>query len=87
MRDESAFPAAYSGHIEIELADGRVVRHREQVNRGHDERPLSNDEIVAKFRDTIGTAASAGTAEKVLDAVLSLGDGTPASDFAEVCRG
>ncbi|SFS74911.1 MmgE/PrpD family protein [Saccharopolyspora flava] len=85
--DESAFPAAYSGYVEIELADGRVLRHREQVNRGHDERPLSNDEIVAKFHDTIGTAASAATAEKVLDAVLSLGDDTPAADFAEACRG
>jgi 2-methylcitrate dehydratase PrpD len=85
--DESAFPGAYSGFVEIELADGRVLRHREQVNRGHDGRPLSNDEIVAKFRDTIGTAAPVGTAEKVLDAVLSLGDGTPASEFAEACRG
>ncbi|WP_406690029.1 hypothetical protein REH65_29445 [Saccharopolyspora sp. ID03-671] len=64
-----------------------MLRHREQVNRGHDERPLSNDEIVAKFHDTIGTAASTATSEKVLDAVLSLGDDTPAADFAEACRG
>lgn len=82
----SAFPGAYSGAIEIELADGRVLRHREQVNRGHDERPLTNDEIVAKFSETIGTVASESTADKVLNAVLSLGDETPALAFAEACR-
>ncbi|MCE3556000.1 MmgE/PrpD family protein [Pseudonocardia sp. RS11V-5] len=84
---DSAFPAAYSGAVEIELADGRVLRHREQVNRGHDERPLTNDEVVAKFRETIGRVADAATTDRVLNAVLSLGDGTPAADFAEACRG
>lgn len=84
---DSAFPAAYSGAVEIELADGRVLRHREQVNRGHDERPLTNAEVVAKFRETIGRVAPDATADRVLNAVLSLGDGTPAADFAEACRG
>jgi 2-methylcitrate dehydratase PrpD len=84
---DSAFPAAYSGAVEIELADGRVLRHREQVNRGHDERPLTNAEVVAKFRETIGRVADAATTDRVLDAVLSLGDDTPAADFAEACRG
>ncbi|GAA2879258.1 MmgE/PrpD family protein [Pseudonocardia halophobica] len=84
---DSAFPAAYSGAVEIELADGRVLRHREQVNRGHDERPLTNAEVVAKFRETIGRVAPAATADRVLNAVLSLGDGTAAADFAEACRG
>ncbi|MEQ3551920.1 MmgE/PrpD family protein [Pseudonocardia nematodicida] len=84
---DSAFPAAYSGAIEIELADGRVLRHREQVNRGHDERPLSNDEIAAKFAGTIGTVASPAVADRVRAAVLGLGDDTPAAAFAEACRG
>lgn len=86
MRDESAFPAAYSGHIEIELADGRVVRHREQVNRGHDERPLSNAEIEQKFRGTIGRVADDATVDRVRAAVLGLGDGGSAAEFAEACR-
>lgn len=85
---DSAFPAAYSGAVEIELADGRVLRHREQVNRGHDQRPLTNDEIVAKFRETIGRVATDATADRVRSAVLSLGTpGTPAAEFAEACRG
>jgi 2-methylcitrate dehydratase PrpD len=84
---DSAFPRAYSGAVEIELTDGRVLTHREQVNRGHDERPLSNAEIVAKYRGTIGRVADDATAQRVQDAVLSLGDERSAAEFAEACRG
>ncbi|GAA4751247.1 MmgE/PrpD family protein [Actinomycetospora chibensis] len=84
---EGLFPDAYSGRVEIELADGRVVAHREQVNRGHDQRPLTNAEIVEKFEGTIGRVADAATAERVRAAVLALGDDRPAAEFAEACRG
>ena len=84
---EGLFPDAYSGRVEIELAGGRVVAHREQVNRGHDQRPLTNAEIVEKFEGTIGRVAGAATAGRVRAAVLSLGDDRPAAEFAEACRG
>lgn len=84
---EGLFPDAYSGRVEIELADGRVVAHREQVNRGHDQRPLTNAEIVEKFEGTIGRVADAATAERMRAAVLALGDDRPAAEFAEACRG
>ena len=83
---ESAFPRAYSGAVEIELGDGRVLAHREQVNRGHEARPLSNAEIVAKFEQTIALAADAATAERVKQAVLGLEEDRPATEFAEACR-
>jgi 2-methylcitrate dehydratase PrpD len=84
---DSAFPAAYSGAVEIELTDGRVLRHREQVNRGHEDRPLSNADIVAKFDQTVALAAGPDTAARVKNAVLALGSDRPAADFAEDCRG
>lgn len=84
--DDSAFPDAYSGAVEIELSDGSRVRHREQVNRGHEQRPLTNSEIVEKFRVTTGRVADADTIDRVQRAVLALGDDTPARDFAEACR-
>ena len=83
---ESAYPDAYSGALEIRLADGRVVHHREQINRGHELRPLSNDEIVAKFRENIGRVADTVTADRVQRAVLSLGDDGPAVAFVDACR-
>lgn len=86
--DESAFPRAYSGYVEIELTDGRVLTRREQVNRGHDERPLTNDEIAAKYASSMALVTDAGTADRVRGAVLGLGatDGS-ARDFAEALRG
>lgn len=84
--DDSAFPDAYSGMIEIELSDGRRVAHREQVNRGHDERPLTNNDIIEKFRATMGRVVDTATADRVQRAVLALGDDTDARDFAEACR-
>jgi 2-methylcitrate dehydratase PrpD len=82
---DSAFPRAYSGFVEIELTDGRRVSHREQVNRGHDERPLTDAEIVAKFRESMSVVADEATTDRVERAVLSMGDDRPARDFAEAC--
>ncbi len=45
----SAFPRYYSGEIVIRTKDGRELRHREEVNRGADTRPLSAEETRAKF--------------------------------------
>lgn len=83
---DSAFPDAYSGYVEIELADERVLTRREQVNRGHDERPLTNADIDAKFAESMGRVADAATTERVRAAVLGLGDDRPATEFAEACR-
>ena len=82
---DSAFPRAYSGHVEVELTDGRRVSHREQVNRGHEERPLTDADIVAKFRESMSVVADAATTDRVERAVLSLGDDRPAREFAEAC--
>ena len=76
---DSAFPTYYSGEVVIRTTDGRTLRHREQVNRGADTRPLSADEIVAKFRDNAAMTLAPDRAERALDAVMALdGDSTPA---------
>jgi len=82
---ESAFPRAYSGWVQITTTDGRVLTHREQVNRGHADRPLTDADVVAKYRESMAPVADEATTERVLAAVLSLGDGGSARDFAEAC--
>ncbi len=69
---DSGFPKHYSGAVEITLHDGRVLKHREQVNRGADERPLSADEIIAKYQDNMRTATSRDVTARVQDLVLGL---------------
>lgn len=48
---DGPFPAAYSGRLVITLRDGTVLEQDEPVNRGAADRPLSNVEIVTKYRD------------------------------------
>ena len=76
---DSAFPTYYSGEVAIRTTDGRTLRHREQVNRGADTRPLSADEIIAKYRDNAAMTLAPDRAEQALDAVMALdGNATPA---------
>ncbi|MBU2407816.1 MAG: MmgE/PrpD family protein, partial [Gammaproteobacteria bacterium] len=45
---DATYPRHYSGEVRVRLDDGTELRQREAVNRGHAERPLSNDEVRAK---------------------------------------
>jgi 2-methylcitrate dehydratase PrpD len=68
----SGFPKWYSGEVIVQLKDGREFSHREQVNRGAADRPLLNEEIIAKFMDNAQLAVSATRAEELRDAVLAM---------------
>lgn len=83
---DSPFPAAYSGEVVVTTRDGRELRHREQVNRGAADRPLSNTEIADKYLDNALLAVSRGRAERIRDAMLNLEQGS-ARDLAEVLGG
>ena len=66
----STFPRHYTGEVVVETEDGRTLRHREGVNRGCADRPLSNGEVVAKFFDNADRAVPRRAAEHIRDAVL-----------------
>lgn len=66
----STFPRHFTGEVIVETADGRTLRHREALNRGCADRPLSNDEVVAKFLDNAERAVPRRLAERMRDAVL-----------------
>ncbi|OLL27421.1 2-methylcitrate dehydratase [Burkholderia sp. SRS-W-2-2016] len=68
----STFPRHYTGEVCLELANGETLSHREAVNRGSADRPLSNDEIVAKYRANAGRALPEARIEKIRETVLSL---------------
>lgn len=73
---DSAFPRFYSGEVVVRLKDGRELRHREARNRGSDARPLSPDEVVAKFHGNAERVLSASGARQLAEEVLAL-DGAP----------
>ncbi len=81
---DSAFPTYFSGEVAIRTVDGRTLRHREQVNRGADTRPLGADEIVEKFRDNAAMTLSPDRTERALDAVLALDGSTAPAEVASL---
>lgn len=82
---DSRFPEAYSAAVELTLTDGRRLYRREPVNRGHHERPLSHSEIEAKFLDNMRSVTDEATTQRVRAAVLGLGSGDDALEFAREC--
>jgi 2-methylcitrate dehydratase PrpD len=79
----STFPRHYSGELVVETEDGRTLRRREPINRGAPDRPLSNQEIVAKFMTNATTALAESRARAVCGLVLRLDELGEAGHLAE----
>lgn len=54
------------------LIDGRVLTHREPINRGHAERPLTNADVREKFFENACIHFPRAHAQAVCDAVTGL---------------
>lgn len=79
----SPFPKYYSGEVIVSLSDGREVRHREHVNRGGEDRPISNAEIARKFHENMALATDLPRARQVRELVLSIGSAMTARSLQE----
>jgi len=83
---QNLFPKAYSGAVIIRLKDGRELSHHEPVNRGAADRPLSNGEIVAKFRKNAALWAGPARVAALEASLLALDDtGCAADALAPFC--
>lgn len=69
---DSTFPRHYSGEVRVTLRDGRQLQHRESVNRGHPERPVSNEDVQAKFMDNACLHYPRAHAQTICEQVLGL---------------
>ena len=81
---ESAYPRYFSGEVIVTTHDGRELSHREQINRGADERPLSADEIAAKFRANAELTFAPERVEQVFDAIMDLDGKSTPTEVAEL---
>ncbi len=80
---DGPFPKAYSGAVKIRTRDGRELSHFEPVNRGAADRPLSNGDIIAKFRDNAGLWAGPGRVAAMEASLLALDDTPRGADALE----
>lgn len=60
--------------IDVRLKDGRTLSDRGDVARGHPEDPMSDDEVMAKFRECAAEVLPTAQAEEIIAAVWQLDD-------------
>ncbi len=66
------YPRQFVGDVEITLADGRVLRERQDRPRGGPDRPMARHELEDKFRGNAARALPGEQVERVLRAVTAL---------------
>lgn len=70
----TGYPKAWSGEVIVTLRNGTRVSHREEVNRGAPDNPLTDSDIVSKFLENAQVAVPRAHAERVCERLLTLED-------------
>jgi 2-methylcitrate dehydratase PrpD len=79
----STFPRHYTGEVIVTTRGGRTFRHREAVNRGNGERPLSEAAIIEKFHANAARAVSRDRSLQVQTLLLSLDEAADVRTVAD----
>jgi 2-methylcitrate dehydratase PrpD len=66
------YPRRFTGHVRVELADGRVLEETQDAPRGGPEHPLAVDELVAKFRANAARALPRAQVDTLCERLLAL---------------
>ena len=66
---DAIFPHQFPGILRVRTVDGRQLEKKVLVNRGGPERPLSFDELAAKFQDNAARVLQPCSVQHVRDAV------------------
>ena len=83
---DANYPHTFPGRMRMVLRDGRVFERDEPFNRGSAERPLSDDEVRAKFRSNAGRALPAAQVEELAAAVMAIDRAPDVQALAAACR-
>lgn len=70
--ESGAYPDSFGAAVELRLGDGRELFHRERHERGGRERPMSEADIVAKFRRNAAPGAWRHVADDIVEGVLAV---------------
>ena len=69
---DTAYPAYFSGGLEVTLADGRVLSRHVRVNSGAGERAMDGAAVADKFLASASLAIGVDQAAQIRDCVLSI---------------
>lgn len=83
VEDETVgYPGAFPGWVRVHLRDGEVLERRIPANRGAQENPASEEEIIEKFDANASLVLSSEKAERLKDQILHLEDLADVRDLA-----
>lgn len=73
VRDDAQdFPRFFPGVVEVRLDDGRVFREEEKHQRGCAENPMSDEDVLDKFRENAGRSLAAKAADDLAGMLMEL---------------
>ncbi len=75
LRDSSLtarYPRGIPNRITLHLTGGKTLIAENEFPRGHDQNPMSDAEVEAKFRRTASTVISSSTADRILETCWQL---------------
>jgi 2-methylcitrate dehydratase PrpD len=80
------YPKRFTGHVRVELVDGRVLEETQDAPRGGPEYPLGLDELRDKFRANAARALPAAQVDTVLERLLGIGRAADVAPAAAALR-
>jgi 2-methylcitrate dehydratase len=66
------YPEGIPNRLEVTLADGRVLECEVTFPRGHDHNPMTDDEVIAKFRSLAGLQLPEAQVNELIQRVWTL---------------
>jgi 2-methylcitrate dehydratase PrpD len=66
------YPQRFTGHVRVELGDGRVLEETQDAPRGGPEYPLAPEELYAKFRVNAARALPAAQVAMLLEQLVQI---------------
>lgn len=77
-------PEQFKGIVRVELNDGTIIEEIEEHNRGSAENPMTEAEIIGKFRENTEGVIAKDAAERVVEACLTLERMQDASELTKL---
>ncbi len=69
---DASFPRQRAATVEIETADGNTYRHYSPTRKGDPDNPLTDAELIDKFRELVDPVVGDGASRRLLDTLWAL---------------
>jgi 2-methylcitrate dehydratase PrpD len=72
LSDSTGYPGSFPGWVKIKLKNGKVLEHREKVNRGGPDNPVGEEEIIDKFENNAQLLLSSQKVKEIKEQILNI---------------